>query len=149
MLLRWGLFAYLYNPSCYPVQYPDKSRNKEKSMKRKRLIDSNDLLLPRAPSGRRAPDARLLAVRLYPRLCLRALALPVYRYRHRRTPPGALGRPIINLAACPCGHPCPPCPVNQPGKAFADTYHGKVVPLDAARQLVSIKSRCEFPTSSR
>src|SRR3990172_12725554 len=40
-------------------------------------------------------------------------------------------------------HPSPPpedgSPPKSPGQAFADTYHGKVVPLAAATQLVTIK----------
>jgi Pyruvate/2-oxoacid:ferredoxin oxidoreductase delta subunit len=54
-------------------------------------------------------------------------------------------RPLINLfgrlAALRNARPVP----KQPAGTFADTYHGKVVPLDAARQLVSIKEPLRIP----
>jgi ferredoxin len=36
-------------------------------------------------------------------------------------------------------------PLKSPGQAFADTYHGKVVPLSAATQLVTVKEDVRLP----
>jgi Pyruvate/2-oxoacid:ferredoxin oxidoreductase delta subunit len=54
-------------------------------------------------------------------------------------------RPIINLYArfSAIIHPRPAGEL--PGAAFADTYHGKVVPLTAARQLVSVQEPLHIP----
>jgi Pyruvate/2-oxoacid:ferredoxin oxidoreductase delta subunit len=54
-------------------------------------------------------------------------------------------RPIINLYARLSAviHPRPAS--EPPGKVFADTYHGKVVSLAAARQLVSVQEPLNIP----
>ena len=53
---------------------------------------------------------------------------------------GRLGRPLARLVSRLIPRPA------DPGRAtFADTYHGKVVPLDAARQLVTIHEEIRIP----
>jgi len=48
-------------------------------------------------------------------------------------------KPVVSLVS----RLLPP-PSNPDRVTFADTYHGKVVPLDAARQLVTIKQEIEL-----
>jgi NAD-dependent dihydropyrimidine dehydrogenase PreA subunit len=114
-------------------------------MKRKRLID---LLI--APStrtfwraGRRMPGFSLFDFihgYVYGRWPYLYIGIGTGEHRLAR-----VIRPIINLYARLSAiiHPRPAA--EPPGKAFADTYHGKVVPLAAARQLVSIQEPINIP----
>jgi Pyruvate/2-oxoacid:ferredoxin oxidoreductase delta subunit len=54
-------------------------------------------------------------------------------------------RPLINSFARVSSILSPRPAGEVPGVAFADTYHGKVVPLDAARQLISIHEPLDLP----
>ena len=87
-------------------------------------------LSPRSP-----PHAWLLPFRLVARLRLRPLALPLHRPRPRRAPLARILGPVVRML----GRLLPKGDDASDRGTFADGYHGKVMPLEAAIQLVTVQ----------
>jgi Pyruvate/2-oxoacid:ferredoxin oxidoreductase delta subunit len=129
----------------YACKYFDMVYDKETHMKPKQLIDHFI-----APSTRRfwQEGRQMTGYSLFDFIHGYVYGRWPYLYigigtgEHRLA---GLVRPLINLLARISAILNPRARDEAPGAAFADTYHGKVVPLDVAHQLISIREPLHLP----